>query len=255
MICSLHFHQASLLARILYQPIEESTRLSFSTLMGSDRQVTPAVVSTVHNLLRTFLSLYSLLTAYLLVFCPPFVTPLLLLISGRRWALDTTAPSILAAYGSIYLPIMAFNGLLEGFLQSCATSEQLSRYDRTLVSASAAFMALLAVTRHYLSHSISPEIGLVLASSLSTAIRTVYCFRFTQNYLATHDSTSPTTSLTASSVLPHPVTISVMVVAGSFLHVNNLQNDASLWQSMGSSQAKITLLYGAMFLMLSTTSV
>ncbi|PWN33583.1 uncharacterized protein FA14DRAFT_110462, partial [Meira miltonrushii] len=143
---ALASNYGSLIARLLYQPIEESARLTFASNLGSSTsKPSKAAMLYARDMLSNLLSFYSLFAMYLVAFCPPLTTPLLTIIAGKRWALETSAPKILAVYGAAYLPAMGFNGLLEGFLQASASSKQLARYDVVLISASGSFVAFLAL--------------------------------------------------------------------------------------------------------------
>lgn len=183
----------------MLQPLEESARLTFASTLGASStekngsegregsenndESSRAAATTARSLLHTLLSFYALMACFLFIFCRTSITtPLLLLVAGPRWALHTSAPSILAAYGAFYLPVMAFNGLLEGYVQACASPQQLARYDGVLLCASALFVATLGAF-HALDRTLrgilAPEVALVIASTVSTATRATYCFRFT----------------------------------------------------------------------------
>lgn len=253
---ALASNYGSLVARLLYQPIEESARLTFARNLGS-RTSNPsqAAILYAQNMLRTLLSFYVLLTMYLIAFCPPLTTPLLTIIAGQRWALETSAPKILAVYGAAYLPAMAFNGLLEGFLQASATPKQLTRYDAVLVGASGCFIAFLALMTSPWSPflqdsrsllSVPPEIALVLASTFSTYIRAIYCFRFATKFF----SSTQQDSFSFQSILPKRLTASIFlgILAALYRHAYYLtQKD---WRTPWSTLAINLIIMAVAFVIL-----
>lgn len=196
----------SLVARLFYQPLEESSRLTFARALGDKSAPSPASIQLATDLLTHLLSFHVLLSLFLVTFCPPYSTALLLVLAGRRWATKTSAAAILSLYGAAYLPTMAFNGLLEGFLQACATPAQLTRYAYVLAAASLLFITSLFALQRY--PIVSAERGLILASSMSTLARAAYSYHFTSNYLARKRS-----SLVISSLVPHPITLATFALS------------------------------------------
>lgn len=165
---------------MLFQPIEESSRLVFARTTsaqqaeksGAAKKATPPAGL---SLLYALLSLYILLGLFLATFAPPFATPALLLVAGPRWALQTRAPVLLAAYASAYLPMLALNGVLEAFLQASAPTSALKAYDGILMLASATFCVALAA-----APTLRIERGgadLIFASTVSAGVRAAYCAR------------------------------------------------------------------------------
>lgn len=179
---ALASNYGSLVARLLYQPVEESSRLAFASKLG-DLSAKPKVVDVqqAEILLRDLLAFHALLASFLLTFCPPLATPLLVLVAGQRWAIETQAAKILAVYGAAYLPAMAYNGLLEGFLQACASTSQLARYDTVLIGASALYIASVWLLTTF--KLLAPEIALVMSSTISTSVRATYSFVFAIRFL------------------------------------------------------------------------
>ncbi|UZJ52976.1 hypothetical protein CBS101457_002296 [Exobasidium rhododendri] len=219
---ALASNYGSLIARLLYQPLEESSRLTFAHLLGDNDTPGSSSLRLAADLLQNLLAFHILLSLFLITFCPPFSTTLLLILAGRHWAIETSASSILATYGSTYLPAMAFNGLLEGFLQACATPTQLTRYAFVLVAASGLFVSILTAFQY--TSVVSAERGLILASSLSTLARAAYSFHFTLSYF--HDrqrkslkgdksiaSRGDAPRLSALTLLPHSITVSTFLLS------------------------------------------
>ena len=121
----------SLIARIIFQPIEETLRVFFSKTIS----VTDNKGKTKDEALKqssvTLLSLLTIQTSFSLIFVI-FATaylPILLPILLPPQYLATSAPTVLAAW-VWYIPVLAFNGGLEAFLSSVATPADLNKQSR-----------------------------------------------------------------------------------------------------------------------------
>lgn len=152
----------SLIARILFQPIEETLFLHFSS---SPASTTPASLA-----LAVRLSLH--LALIIPAFLPPLLPAILPLLLPSRY-LATSAPAVLETYLVAYIPLMSLNGILEAFHTATATPAQISRQARWMVLSSLAFGAALWVQ----ARSEYRETGLVWASCAAMAVRIVYAYR------------------------------------------------------------------------------
>lgn len=214
-LLTLYTMLGSLVARILYQPLEESSRLTFARALGDSVSPSQASLDLSYSLLSTLLSFYVILSLFLVTFCPPYSTTLLVFLAGKRWAYQTSAPSILGVYGSTYLPVMAFNGLLEGFLQACASPPQLTRYAFVLMAASVVFGATLNAFHQV--HVVAAEKGLIIASSLSTLARAAYCYHFTSSIYVQGKHT-PAPRLSLSSLTVNPASLAVFALSAAVVY-------------------------------------
>ena len=129
---ALATNYGSLLARILFQPIEESSRSLLARLLpprnpspqDTNNPTTQASLTQATTYLTTILHLYTLLALPLTTLAPLLTTPLLTLLAGPHWT-QTEAPAVLSAY-CFYLPLLAINGLLEAYVSAVATPAELS---------------------------------------------------------------------------------------------------------------------------------
>ncbi|KAG8886619.1 Oligosaccharide translocation protein rft1 [Tulasnella sp. 331] len=218
----------SLVARIVFQPIEETSRLFFSkTLMTANPttntpnqpktnnnslesssskipKASPSALQSASTVLHTLLLLDTHIALLLVTFVPPFLPFLLSIILPRHYLLHTAAPRILQVYLSVYLPVMAFNGVLEAFLSSVATPQDLRRQSVWLVGFSVAFVGATWAFTVGLGWI---ETGLVWANILNLGLRAGYGWIFAQSYF---DRTGPeggsVSSLSWSSSVP-PVAV------------------------------------------------
>lgn len=195
---ALGTNYASLPLRLLFQPLEESSRFQFSKDLGSisTREAEMSSVSSpkqqkgferkqpdssLNNekynhalqLLSSLLRLHTFLGALLLAFLPPLARPFILVLSGSQWV-NTSAPRTLAAY-AIFLPTLGWSGILEGFLQSTASQSQLRSYNLVIVASSVTFGASLWILTGPAQQvfGVSIEEALVYASALSMSVRAV----------------------------------------------------------------------------------
>ncbi|BGP19859.1 hypothetical protein JCM10213_003168 [Rhodosporidiobolus nylandii] len=165
----------SLIARILFQPLEESSRLYFSSLSSSPSLLSLYAAAT-H--LRLLLLLHSHLTLLFLLLAPSFTTPLLRLLLGPMWS--TTAGPILRSY-ALSLPFLAFNGLTEAFFQSCASPRWIARGSWAMAGAAVAFAASVAVFQGVLGWGAQ---GLVAANCVNMLLRTAFSSVFISRFFA-----------------------------------------------------------------------
>ncbi|OWZ59076.1 oligosaccharidyl-lipid flippase [Cryptococcus neoformans c45] len=169
----------SLIARIVFQPFEESLLLYYSNSLSSAATL-PLFTLTIR------LSLY--LSTIIRTFVPPLfpaVSPLLL----PRQYRDTSAPSILNLYLTLYIPCLSLNGVAEAFHTASADPGQVKRQARWMIASSGMFAGILFLLTHlppqYISTNGGPfqlltpnrEECLVLASCAAMIIRIVYALR------------------------------------------------------------------------------
>ena len=185
---ALAANYGALIARILFQPIEESSRSLFARLLPPQSQSTPTnpdpnptdtkAVAQASKNLTTILHLYSLLSLFAITLGPPLSPLLLRTIAGPRWT-KTEAPSVLAAY-CYYIPFLATNGILEAFVSAVATEAQIRNQGLWSIAFSCVF-----VGTGYLALSIADlgARGLVLANAVNMAARITWSWRFVNGYL------------------------------------------------------------------------
>lgn len=205
---ALAANYGGLIARILFQPIEESSRSYLARLFASEdtsaRDIDKAdgkESATIprHNSASAKASQYltTLLRGYILfsifiVTLGPTLSPLALrTIAGVRWA-NTEAPAVLAAY-CYYIPLLAVNGILEAFVSATASPAQLRSQSAFMVAFSASFVASGYYVLKVLQRS---GRGLVLASSVSMVLRILYSSRYVTNFLAKRGSSLKLRELT-----------------------------------------------------------
>ena len=203
---ALASNYGSLVARILFSPIEDTVRLLFSQHLPSlDPSQSPNVIEidlsqngrvtqksaptsastasldSLSQLLSTLFRSHLLLGALFVTFGAPLSVAFLYIMAGPRWALTTNAPAILGTY-TWYIPVMGINGITEGFLQSTASKQQLERYSLVLIGASCYFGGSLWLSSHLTSGETGIGSDLVTANAMSLFIRAAYCWAFLVKY-------------------------------------------------------------------------
>ncbi|KDQ54484.1 hypothetical protein JAAARDRAFT_135495 [Jaapia argillacea MUCL 33604] len=180
----------SLLARMVFQPIEEAMRLFFSkTLAHSSIPTDSPHSSRVPNtppLLQACKTLTNLLTiqiglsAFLITFGSTYVEIALHILLPPRY-LSTSAPRVLSAW-IWYLPVLAINGGLEAFVSSVASTSDLNRQSwwMTLFSALYVASALLLYSFQL------GDASLVFANIVNLSARILYTGNFVSRYFHSH---------------------------------------------------------------------
>ncbi|KAK8091999.1 Oligosaccharide translocation protein RFT1 [Apiospora hydei] len=198
-VYALANNYGSLLARLVFQPVEESSRNYFSKLLAAtsseekensstgnkenDKNLAPSSSPSNQALAKARTDLVSILHAYLLLSLliltlGPFGAPLLVqLIAGPAWA-SSGAGLVLAQY-CLYLPLLALNGLTEAFVSSVATEADVHRQSLWMAAFSVAFAAAGFVTLRILDLG-AP--GLVYANAINMLGRIAWSGAFIKGY-------------------------------------------------------------------------
>jgi oligosaccharide translocation protein RFT1 len=138
---ALVHNYGGLLARLIFQPIEESSRNIFGRLLptpesqpsqtqlqSTSQSQTPTLdkshpTSVALNHLSTTLKSYVLFSLPLLSILPPLIPIFAPIILSSAWRTPTTT-SLLATY-IYYIPFLAINGILDAFVTSVASMSQI----------------------------------------------------------------------------------------------------------------------------------
>ncbi|SJX66199.1 related to nuclear division protein Rft1 [Sporisorium reilianum f. sp. reilianum] len=229
---ALASNYGSLVARILFQPVEETSRIVFASELAALDPDEPAAARTVDTaslrrvgeMVGGLLRLHVLLAGVLTAFGAPLSVAFLYVMAGPRWALQTSAPPILGAY-TFYLPIMGVNGIVEGFVQSVAGQRQVARYSRVLLAASAGFVASLAglhalTARSEAASALVGKTALVWANALSASVRAAWCWAFLIHYFrlaARKASSADADAVAPRAALPSRATLAVFAAVAAVL--------------------------------------
>ncbi|KAJ6140444.1 hypothetical protein N7470_010449 [Penicillium chermesinum] len=204
-ICSLAANYGGLLARIVFQPLEESSRNLFSMLLNPDdsgqRKRNQIRLAKVH--LVDVLQAYELLSILLFPIGPVMVPHVLHIIGGQRWA-SSKIGGLLSLY-CYYIPFLAFNGITEAFVSSSADSREI----RSQTAWMGAFSACYALAAYlFLEVGAMGAYGLVLANIVNMVVRTLWSYLFIKSYLEKQGD-----GLSLREVAVRPVTFALVAIA------------------------------------------
>ncbi|KAI0973931.1 oligosaccharide translocation protein RFT1, variant [Xylaria arbuscula] len=187
-VYALANNYGSLLARLVFQPIEESSRNYFSKLLSSPSTSTTvgttqdktAAKSQIHKArsdLQALLKFYVLLSA-VVVSIGPYAAPLLVqIVAGPRWS-GSGAGAVLARY-CLYIPLLAVNGVAEAFVSSVATQSEVHRQSLWMGVFSLAFATAGFISLRVLELG---AVGLVYANAMNMFCRIIWSGVFISDY-------------------------------------------------------------------------
>lgn len=191
--------------RILFQPLEETTRTLFSKLLGNGEKSKPNMQTAANVLLMTLRG-HILLGLLFTCFATNYTATLIDLLVGKEWSMHRNAPAVLSVY-CMYVPIMGVNGVTEGFVQAVATKKDLSRLSYYMIGFSACFM----IAGYFFMHVLDlGAIGLVLANMVNLSIRIAYSWNYISCYFG--DTVS---QLRIRNWFPSMMTMAAFIVAWS----------------------------------------
>lgn len=223
-IYSLAANYGGLVARILFQPLEESSRNLFSTLLSRSetqgQSDTRIRIRTAKDHLVDILRVYQLLSVLIFPLGPLVVPQILGLLGGHQWS-SPKVGHLLSIY-CCYIPFLAFNGITEAFVASAANPQEIGKQTAWMGVFSACY-ALAA----YLCLEVGSlgAYGLVLANMINMAVRTLWSFSFIRTYFRRNSS-----GLCPEEVCLQPVTYVLGAVATMLMATQSLS--AQSWGIM-----------------------
>ncbi|QIW94905.1 hypothetical protein AMS68_000423 [Peltaster fructicola] len=210
---ALSANYGGLVARMLFRPIEDSSRNLFAKLCAStdDKGAKPEDGKKSYQqaavILKDILHIYSIgsLVAFAL---GPTAAPLLLrLVAGARWA-DTGAGEVLGTY-CYYIPLLAINGVSEAFVAATASTLELRHQSLWM----GAFFAGFAGSAWYFLAVLGMGAkGLVLANCVNMALRILFNLSFVTSFFSKHGVT-----FNIGDLLPTPGAIAIAAIIPTLL--------------------------------------
>ncbi|KAI9762551.1 MAG: Oligosaccharide translocation protein rft1 [Chaenotheca gracillima] len=184
---ALASNYGGLIARMLFQPIEESSRNLFAKLLSPTQAQHPkpdaANVRAASSILTDIVRLYLLLSIVASAI-GPVVAPLLLqIIAGPTWT-SSGAGAVLSTY-CYYIPLLALNGVTEAFVSAVATSAELHVQSMWMFVFSMGFAGASYIFLSILGWGAR---GLVWANMANMLVRILWSIRFVQAYLRRNEA-------------------------------------------------------------------
>ncbi|KAK0733072.1 oligosaccharide translocation protein RFT1, variant [Lasiosphaeria miniovina] len=215
-VYALANNYGGLAARLVFQPVEESSRSYFSRLLaapsasvaspaGVDRNKAAATAATD---LQALLKAYALLSVVVTTVGPTAAPLLLSLVAGPRWA-DSGAGACLAAY-MWYIPLLAANGVAEAFVASVASEAEVHRQSAWMGAFSLGFAGAGFVLLRVLDMG---AVGLVVANAINMLCRIAWCAVFISRYF--RRAGAPLDLL--GGVMPKPIAVAAAVVTSQLV--------------------------------------
>ncbi|KAJ6582822.1 Rft protein-domain-containing protein [Mycena sp. CBHHK59/15] len=166
----------SLIARIIFQPIEETSRISFSRMLAPP--ASREALQTASQALNTLLSIQTSLSLVLLVFGTAYLPVVLPVLLPPQY-LSTSASHVLGAW-VWYIPVLALNGGLEAFISSVSTPRDLNRQSWWM----AAFTIVYIGTAIQLYGWHLGDTSLVYANIINLSARIAYAVHFVSAFFS-----------------------------------------------------------------------
>lgn len=190
-IYSIINNYGSLVARMILNPLEENLRAYLSKIFShkNNKINNEQIKQSSSNLLLTFTKYYTFLSVFLIIFgysnsdyLVKFIFSKILKVSWwNSTDNDSTSqlnvasllfPKLTQAY-IVYLPFMAFNGILEAFCQSISTPKSIQRYSYYLSFCSLVFLCNCHfIIGNWLHLGL---VGLVVCNIINMVMRIFYC--------------------------------------------------------------------------------
>lgn len=236
-VYALANNYGSLAARLVFQPVEESSRNYFSRLLSAgdvvedekkaaassssdglsekksddiktvdkndSRQSSAAALTTASTTLTRLLRIYTLLTLPLVALGPPAAPLLLTLVAGSHWT-AAGAGAALAAY-IYYIPLLALNGLLEAFVASVASERDVVAQSAWMAGFFAAFAGCAWVSLGIWGMGAT---GIVVANGVNMSLRIVWAVVYSRRWFADRGG-----QWDVRSALPGPGAVAAAAVA------------------------------------------
>ncbi|KAL8725540.1 MAG: hypothetical protein Q9166_007294 [cf. Caloplaca sp. 2 TL-2023] len=231
---TLAANYGGLVARTVFQPIEETSRSLFGRLLHQSASSTTLIdsggvqvgrrtvkpVDQAARYLQTLLRFYLLICTIAVAIGPSFSPLLLRVVAGSRWS-DSEAPSVLAAY-CYYIPLLAVNGILEAFVSAAATPAELRVQSAWMIAFSAAFLGTGFLVLELWDQGAR---GLVLANAVNMLCRISWSWSFVDGYLRRRGA-----NLNLAAILPSIQTMMYALGTAWYLTRLELVLCGDVWQ-------------------------
>ncbi len=194
-IYALVVNYGSLVARLIFQPIEDSLRVLFTKLLNVshssssldekeiEQKISNSNMNTVINVLTKLLRSYFYLSFYAITFGPTVAPFLFKQIVSSNWA-NSSAPNVLGTY-TLYIPFLGLNGALEAFVQSVATGNDLINQSIAMTWFSLIFISSTFIFIKWLKLGAK---SFVYANMINMTFRIIWSFNFIKQYFQKNNS-------------------------------------------------------------------
>ncbi|XP_008850040.1 protein RFT1 homolog isoform X2 [Nannospalax galili] len=168
----------SLVARLIFQPIEESFYIFFAKVLEREKDSTlqkQEDIAVAAAVLESLLKLALLVGLTITVFGFAY-SQLALDIYGGAMLSSGSGPVLMRSY-CLYVLLLAINGVTECFTFAAMSKEEVDRYNFTMLALSSSFLVL-----SYLLTSWCGSVGFILANCFNMGIRITQSLCFIHHY-------------------------------------------------------------------------
>lgn len=211
----------SLIARVVFQPIEEICRVYFSRVLSfargptrgssNDMSAARSALKQASDALSTLLSIQIVLSILAVTFGSLYLPIVMQILLPRRY-LTTSAPQVLFAW-VWYIPFLSVNGGLEAFHSSTASPDDLREQSWWMFGYSGLYI-LAAISFHELGLG---DASLVYANIVNLSARILFTMAFTFRYFKKHTNSAP---FGVSDIFPGWRFLGTVVVSYAVISVN-----------------------------------
>jgi len=189
----------SIIARLLFQPIEESMRLLFTRLLATPSKES---ITSSFEMLKSLSILYLNLSVLLLLAGVTNCAFLLKILLGSK-SIQWSKSNLFEVFPQyvVYICIMAFNGIYEAFFTSIANNKQIKNFSYFMSISCAIVLVAVYILINKFSLGLT---GLLIANMVNMALRIGYCQVQIKGYYQQHGVSISNISM-VTSVLKYSV--------------------------------------------------
>ena len=164
----------SLVARIVFAPLEEISRNYFSKALTKPGEKSTIVAETI-GILRVLIQFEIIFGAVFALVGSNFTDILLLVLFNK----NTPENSSLLSWYCVYIPVLGLNGVLEAFIQGVGSQEILKSQSLLMIVLWGLYTVL---TLLFLGHLGLGSKGLLFANIITMVCRIIFAYRYTVRF-------------------------------------------------------------------------
>eukprot|EP01080_Neovahlkampfia_damariscottae_P004413 gene4413-7788_t len=178
-IYDLTSNLGSLVARILFQPIEEISNTSWSKLLNKQEEKKNKRIENLKlskEMLIQLLKFLILIGYYFIFFGPSYSNTLIYILHGNKWSIN--ASKILSFY-CIYVMLLPLNGITESFIQAESNENNLKRFNYFMILFSFIYLISIYIFVNILNFGIY---SFIISNCLNMLMRIIFSYFYILNF-------------------------------------------------------------------------
>lgn len=185
----------SIVARLLFLPVEESLRMTFTKMFAEKT----SDLSASYKLMEHLLVFYANLSLLLVLGGYTNGGYLLRILIGKSEKWKSSSVFDYFPQYVLYLPFLAFNGILEAFFSSACTQKQIGSFSAFMSVSSGAVLTLLYILVDKLLWGLT---GIIVANIANMLLRIAYCSNFLVDFYRKNQVSTNLGSVAQRLVIP-----------------------------------------------------